>query len=515
MCYTSGGAVFLIPYLCCLFLIAIPMYLVETAYGQLIVCKLQHRYAIISKRWWGLSIAQILVCFFTLLYYITLMAWSVAFFFGAFRSPMPWIKEGADQATVVENLWNSDYFYKDILQLSSGIDTMGGLVWYLVLCLFISYVITYFAAWKGLKSTGKIVYVSCLLPYVMLTILLIKGFTLEGAGTGLRYLFVPDWSKLYDASIWQAAGVQILFSSGVGYGPLMYYGTARAPDHKLITASFWIPCINSLTSFYASLTIFTFLGHVSVTKGIPIEDLSKSGPDLVFVAFPALLGLLAGANFWSVIFFAMLVCLGVDSEFAFFDFYLKFIEDSFEDHLKRLNLRQEVIVAILCAACFLLSLQFVAEGGLWVFDLYDQMAGNIAILFCVLLEVIMIPWIFGIDRLEVLMQERTGESIPKVAKFAMRWLVPAFIFAIFILAWVTEFSTAKAEARGWPGWITALGRLIWAAPIISVVIGWYYPMRDCKTIYQLIEEQYGIKFNPYGEENEYERVGVAKKDGDN
>ena len=115
MCYTSGGAVFFIPYLCCLFLIAIPMYLVETAYGQLIVCKLQHRYAIISKRWWGLSIAQILVCFFTLLYYITLMAWSVAYFFGAFTSPMPWIKEGADQATVAENLWNSDYFYKDIL----------------------------------------------------------------------------------------------------------------------------------------------------------------------------------------------------------------------------------------------------------------------------------------------------------------------------------------------------------------------------------------------------------------
>jgi SNF family Na+-dependent transporter len=63
-------------------------------------------------------------------------------------------------------------------------------------CLFLSYFIVYFASWKGLKSTGAIVYVTAPLPYLLLTILLIKGLTLEGSGSGLIYLFVPDWSKL-------------------------------------------------------------------------------------------------------------------------------------------------------------------------------------------------------------------------------------------------------------------------------------------------------------------------------
>jgi SNF family Na+-dependent transporter len=36
MCYSNGGAAFLIPYVFALFFLAMPVYLIETAYGQLI-----------------------------------------------------------------------------------------------------------------------------------------------------------------------------------------------------------------------------------------------------------------------------------------------------------------------------------------------------------------------------------------------------------------------------------------------------------------------------------------------
>jgi SNF family Na+-dependent transporter len=147
MLYSNGGGVFLIPYLCALFFIAIPMYLVETAYGQLIECKLQLRYSIIKPSWWGISLCQICVCIFTCVYYITLMAWSFSFFFSSFVDPLPWIKEGADEATTLGNLWNKEYFYKDTLQVTEGIDAPGGLIGYLVLMLFCAYVFTYFSVW--------------------------------------------------------------------------------------------------------------------------------------------------------------------------------------------------------------------------------------------------------------------------------------------------------------------------------------------------------------------------------
>lgn len=223
------------------------------------------------------------------------MAWSFSYFFDAFVDPLPWSKEGAEKATTLEGLWNPDYFYQDTLkrqETNPGADNPGSMVGPLVGCMFLSYVFTYFSVWKGLKSTGKMVYVTCLLPYLILTILLIRGLTLEGCGKGLSALFTPDWSYLGSVLVWKNAATQILFSSGVSYGPLMYYGTGRQKDHKLLTISYMIPAINSLTSFYSSLTIFTFLGHVSTKKNIDVFELAKSGPELLFVVFPALLGLL-------------------------------------------------------------------------------------------------------------------------------------------------------------------------------------------------------------------------------
>jgi len=100
------------------------------------------------------------------------------------------------------NVWNPDYFYKDTLNRSANIRDTGTLNGGLVFCMFLSYFLIYFSAWKGVKSTGKMVWVTCTMPYVILTILLIKGLTLEGSGDGLSYLVKPNLEKIGDIKIW-------------------------------------------------------------------------------------------------------------------------------------------------------------------------------------------------------------------------------------------------------------------------------------------------------------------------
>jgi len=56
MAYTMGGVTFLIPYFISLFFIAMPMYMIETLFGQLIRTKLNERYGVISKVFWGIAI---------------------------------------------------------------------------------------------------------------------------------------------------------------------------------------------------------------------------------------------------------------------------------------------------------------------------------------------------------------------------------------------------------------------------------------------------------------------------
>lgn len=112
-----------------------------------------------------------------------------------------------------------------------------------------------------------------------------------------------------------------------------------------------------------------FIGHVSKFTGIDMDKVVTSGPTMFFVAFPSLLGLLPGANFWSVIFFALAVFLGIDSVFGFFDYYIKIIEDSFPK-LKE-KMRKEFQVLVITVISFIFSLMFVTKGEFWKFDLID------------------------------------------------------------------------------------------------------------------------------------------------
>lgn len=49
------------------------------------------------------------------------------------------------------------------------------------------------------------------------------------------------------------------------------------------------------------------------TSGVRIEDVATEGPGLVFVVYPAAIATMPGSIFWALIFFMMLLTLGLDS----------------------------------------------------------------------------------------------------------------------------------------------------------------------------------------------------------
>ena len=86
------------------------------------------------------------------------------------------------------------------MQKSQGITELGAIKPSLALSTLAVFVLVYFALWKGVKSTGKVimnvlqklmftnvlkvVWVTAIAPYIILFCLLIRGVTLDGADIG-------------------------------------------------------------------------------------------------------------------------------------------------------------------------------------------------------------------------------------------------------------------------------------------------------------------------------------------
>lgn len=137
------------------------------------------------------------------------------------RTPIGWwnVKKRLEFRKPV--LPSQDYYENFVLQKSATMDNSGTIVWQLAVALLIAWIGVFFCVFKGIKSSGKVVYFTSLFPYVVLVILGVKGWTLEGAGRGIEYYIKPNMSRLLDINVWFDAAVQIFFTMSTSYGGLI------------------------------------------------------------------------------------------------------------------------------------------------------------------------------------------------------------------------------------------------------------------------------------------------------
>ena len=71
-------------------------------------------------------------------------------------------------------------------------DNSGNVLGDLIECNFVAWVLIFFCLFKGVQSSGKVVYFTATFPYVVLIILVIFGATLDGASDGIEFYLKPE-----------------------------------------------------------------------------------------------------------------------------------------------------------------------------------------------------------------------------------------------------------------------------------------------------------------------------------
>ncbi|KAM4049145.1 sodium-dependent serotonin transporter-like [Anomaloglossus baeobatrachus] len=376
ICYQNGGGAFLIPYTIMALFGGVPLFFMELALGQF------HRTGAIPiwKRicpiFKGIGYAICVIGLYVSFYYNTIIAWALYYLYSSFSTTLPW--------TNCDNTWNTanctNYFGKNNITWTNnskspaeefytrhvlgiheadGLDHVGGMRWELLFCLFLIFTIVYFSLWKGVKTSGKVVWVTATLPYVVLFILLIRGATLPGAWRGIIFYLRPNWQKLTDTAVWIDAAAQIFFSLGPGFGVLLALASYNPFNNNCYRDAIITSVVNCLTSFLSGFVIFTVLGYMAEMRDVEVEDVAKDkGPSLLFITYPEAIANMVGSTFFAIIFFLMMITLGLDSTFGGLEAVITAIMDEYPDILGR---RRELFVLGLVIVCFTGSLSTLTQ----------------------------------------------------------------------------------------------------------------------------------------------------------
>ncbi|KAK3595742.1 hypothetical protein CHS0354_025370 [Potamilus streckersoni] len=492
LCFRSGGGAFLIPYFIMLVLCGVPLLFMELAVGQYTKQGPVGALNKICPLFKGAGLATVVISFLFTTYYNVIIAWAFYYLFSSFVSVLPWsdcsntwnsdrcwdgrnktYTDPATNFTVVDVKPNNslspteDFFERRLLEKTSGIDEAGVLKWDMALILLMCWIIVYFCIWKGPKSTGKVVYFTALFPYLVLIILLVRGLTLPGAIDGIHYFLIPKWELLRDAKVWVNAAAQNFNSLGIAFGGVITLASYNKSHNKILKDTLTIAVVDAFTCILAGLAIFSILGYLAHNQGKAVDEVVSQGPGLVFVIYPEAFTSMPVSQLFSVLFFFMLICLGIDSEFASVEVIVTTIQDHFHMQVKKYLKRKEVLVIVVCLVSYLCGLPNVTQGGIYFFQLIDYYAAAMSLMYLAFFEVIAITWIYGAKRLARNVRDMTGVA-PSMFFIACWYVVsPLLIFGIWMFSLI-QYQPFQVDGYIYPTWATALGWLIAMMSILCI-----------------------------------------------
>lgn len=463
--YQFGGGAFYLPYFIALFVLGLPIMMVEFGIGTLTgkAFPLALR-ELAGKRaefvgWWSIGSAMFITA-----YYIAILGWAFGMMVGALGSLFePGISAPFTPFETPTDSPSAMVYFFNLLA-----------TWWPVVFIFVIWGLNLLILRKGASSIEKAVRVFVPLMWLFMIGLVIRGLTLDGGFDGVMYLFTPDFEGISDASVWRGAFSQMFFSLSLGLGTMTAYASYLPRDADQVNNSMLVSFLNCSFEFIAGLAIFSLLFVFTLNP-------AGSTLSLSFFVIPQGINELSSVPFITraigFLFFLLIVIAGLTSSISL----IEGPASALMDKLKISRQKALTVVAIPCAiGSVLCTLPIIVDKGLAgngtlglsILDITDHWVFSYSLLIVGLVESLAIGWILGADKLRQALNQYSKWHLGKWFNVFIKYVIPLVLLTVIL-------SSLWNERTGLYGANVDIGPfnwLPWFIPIfwLTVTLGFSY-----------------------------------------
>ncbi|KAK7881583.1 hypothetical protein WMY93_029992 [Mugilogobius chulae] len=222
-----------------------------------------------------------------------------------------------------------------------------------------------------------------------------------------------------------------------------------------------VTCTNSATSIFAGFVIFSVIGFMAHELKVPIEQVADEGPGIAFVVYPEALTRLPLSPFWAIIFFLMLLTLGLDTMFATIETIVTSVSDEFPKYLRK---HKPLFTLVCCVAFFILGFPMITEWD-YMLQLVDTFAASYSLVIIAIFELVGICYLYGLQRFCEDIEMMVGFQPNRFWRLCWAFVTPTILTGILFLS-LYQWKVMTYEDYTYPTWSMVMG---WLMVICSVI----------------------------------------------
>ena len=386
-----GGAVFILIYILCSFILALPIFLAESLIGRR-----SRRNAIAAmktlapgSRWSLFGYLSVFTPVVILSYYCIVGGWSLEYLLQSFSLGFSTFEPSGRTPLLFSTLF---------LAASCMVVALG--------------------VKNGIERFSK---VSIPVLFVLILVIAVYAVRMPGAEKGVEYLVKPDFSRLTASTFAYALG-QSFYSISLGMGIVLTYSSYVKKDENLV--------VSGAGTALADL-LFALLAGMAIMPAVFASGLEpSSGPGLVFETLPQVFVGMGASVPWigatvAVLFFLTLIVAAMTSSISLVEVPVAYL-------IENKGMKRGAACAVVFVLEWLLSL--VSVFSIRAFGAVDAFSSNFLLTLGALRAILFVGWRMKKEdvRDEITNGGTTNRSLFPFLYFLIRWAAPVAVLAIFI-----------------------------------------------------------------------------------